>query len=368
MLPVPGGQFWVGTSGTRGLPDEHPRFLTRVPSLCVDRTEVTVAAYTRCVEGGQCQAKARPRITCNFGREERQNHPMNCLDWEQANAFCQARGARLPTEVEWEYFARGGAEQRKFPWGDAAPDGNTCWKQAFSCPVGSYPPGAFGLMDVAGNVWEWTSSNHGDYPWPTRESPHKVYRGGSWSRRFDKWLLPSLRNRDVPSALGSHLGLRCVSLMQGAACPYGELQADGAPQASPGAGAPLALNRSCMGGVDAAECEKRKAWNGVRCARSFEPECPDGTRVEPGLGCQVPLAIVAAAASHGTHWQPGASGATPNQTRSPAYDEDCRRFQPERPKAFKLEGATHKDRNAFAGSRGCKNRDVGATWNSVCCP
>lgn len=368
MLPVPGGDFWVGTPGTRGLPDEHPRFLTRVPSLCVDRTEVTVAAYTRCVEAGQCEAKARPRITCNFGREDRQNHPVNCLNWEQANTYCQARGARLPTEVEWEYFARGGNEYRKFSWGDAEPDGNTCWKQAFSCPVASYPAGAFGLFDVSGNVWEWTQSNHGDYPWPARESPHKVYRGGSWSRRFDKWLFPQLRNRDVPGAMGSHLGMRCVTLLPGAACPYGEPGANAEPGAiaAPLPSSPLA--RTCPAGVDDAECPKGKRWNGVRCARPTEPECPDGTHVESGFGCQVPLAIVAAAASHSSHSDQAAAGAIPMQTRSPAFDEDCRRFQPERPKAFRLEGASHKDRNLFASSRHCKNRDVGATWNSVCCP
>jgi formylglycine-generating enzyme required for sulfatase activity len=359
MARVAGGPFWVGTSGTRGLPDERPRYLTRVPNLCADRTEVTVAAYTRCVEAGQCTAEVRPRLTCNYGRYDRSEYPMNCLDWQQADTFCRARGARLPTEVEWEYLARGGAEYRKFSWGEDEPDGHTCWKRAFSCPVGAFPAGAFGLFDVTGNVWEWTSSDHGDYPWPPRESPHKVYRGGGWSRRFDKWLLSTLRNRDVPTEMGSHLGLRCVTLAPGSVCPYGP--ASGTPD--------MPATSPCLHGVDDVECPKGKAWNGVRCARPGEPECPSGTQVEPGHGCQAKRRLHTA--PHVSQTEPGEHGdapEVPSQKRTPNYDADCQRFQPERPTAFRLEGASHKDRNTFASARGCKNRDVGASWNSVCCP
>ncbi|HEX2732314.1 MAG TPA: SUMF1/EgtB/PvdO family nonheme iron enzyme [Polyangiaceae bacterium] len=357
MQRVPGGEFWVGTPGTRGLPDEHPRFLTRVPDLCVDTTEVTVEAYTRCVEQGQCKAKARPRITCNFGRPDRADHPMNCLDWQQAASYCKAQGARLPSEVEWEYFARGGAEYRNYSWGNDSPDGRTCWKRAFTCPVKSFAAGAFGLYDVTGNVWEWTASDHGDYPWPPQMSPHKVYRGGSWSRRFEKWLVPSLRNRDVPTAMGSHLGFRCVTLAPGASCAYGV-----APQTENGA----AL--ACLHGVDDAECPKHKTWNGVRCAREGEPKCPNGTAPIAGFGCGVSDAILQALRAEEAAAEPSAEHQIPKLSRSSEFDADCMRFQPSRPKAYRLDGATHEDRNLFARDKGCKNRDVGANWNSVCCP
>jgi hypothetical protein len=339
------------------LPDEHPRFVTRVPSLCVDRTEVTVRAFTQCVEAGKCQAKPRPRLTCNYGRPERQDHPMNCVTWEQADTYCKAQGARLPTEVEWEYLARGGAEYRKYSWGDEEPDGRTCWKRAFSCPVMSYPAGAFGLFDVIGNVWEWTQSNHGDYPWPARESPHKVYRGGGWSRRFDKWLQPTLRNRDVPEAMGSHLGLRCVSLLPGSRCPYLAVGADATA---------VSGSDTCLAGVDEVECAKGKTWNGLRCARAGEPECPNGTTAQPGFGCQVPYAGAAHPSNHPA--SETAPPLVPSQKRTPEFDGDCLQFQPNRPKAYRLEGATHKDRTAYGSGQGCKNRDVGASWNSICCP
>ena len=102
---------------------------------------------------------------------------------------------------------------------------------------------------MTGNVWEWTSDAYGDYPFPPVESPTRVYRGGSWSRRFEKWMRLQLRNRGEPSFQGAHLGFRCVRTADGAVCPF--------DRASDGA---------CVQGVLAAECRPGKAWNGERCA------------------------------------------------------------------------------------------------------
>lgn len=343
MVPIQGGEFWVGSTSAEGPPDERPRFQTRVARFCLDRTEVTARAYEACVQRGQCTKSARTRVTCTTGDPQRADHPINCVTWEQAERFCAARSARLPTEVEWEYAARGGGEQRVFSWGATSPDGRTCWKSARTCKVASYPAGAFGLFDMTGNVWEWTHDWYGPYPWPAQFGSRKVYRGGSWSRRFEKWLSPTLRNREQPHASGSHLGFRCAFSPPGTECPFG---ADNAG--------------SCLHGVLTAACSEGKVWNGARCAKPGDALCRPGKTARPGVGCvsetpelpdAVPLDL---------------SGVT--ATRAPEFDEDCRAHYAGRPRAYRYAGATHAARNAVSRAAGCKNRDVGVGWNSTCCP
>lgn len=339
---IPGGSFWVGRSTPTFEEEENPRFRTTLPPFCADRYEVTAAEFERCVAAGSCRAISLPNVTCNTVAKGRGDHPANCVDHESARAHCAWSGARLPTEIEWEYLARGGAEMRAYPWGEESPDGHACWKANRSCPVGSFPAGAFGLFDVVGNVWEWTDSWFGHYPWPNDDGRQRVYRGGSWSRRFDKWMQPTLRNRSAPKDVGSHLGFRCVQDLADRVCPYG---ADG---------------QKCRFGVDEVECLGKKVWNGARCAAPDAPRCPSGAQEVAGRGCQ---------------W----AGATPVQgaeldlgavesSRAPSFDGDCQANQKTRPHAYRLQGGEHLARNRVAADRGCKNRDVGVGWNSVCCP
>jgi hypothetical protein len=211
--------------------------------------------------------------------------------------------------------------------------------------VKSYEAGAFGLFDMTGNVWEWTSSDYAPYPFPPRplEFHHKVYRGGSWSRRFEKWMHVGLRNRWNPKESGAHLGFRCATSPQNLGCPFGEDR-----------------KGTCYAGVLAAECPVAEVWNGQRCADPEAPECEAGQHAERGHGCVLDIPLVIQEHDVDT------SNVT--RSRSPEFDGDCQQNQPKRPSAYRLSGGEHKARNQVARESGCKNRDVGDGWNSVCCP
>lgn len=348
MSPIEGGEFYVGSSPGEGIPEERPRFKTRLPDFCLDTREVTASQYDACVQTGQCSLPHGRQVTCNYLRPGRDDHPINCVDWDQAVAYCNAQGKRLPSEIEWEYAAKGGSENRLYSWGNENPEGRTCWNRGKSCPVGSYPAGAFGLFDMTGNVWEWTSSYFAPYPWPPESSPLRVYRGGSWSRRFEKWMTTTLRNRFTPKRWGSHLGLRCAQLASGAECPFGN---DG--------------HRGCQVSVLDLDCPEGQHFNGWRCAAEADPDCPEGATAVRGHGC------VGANDSqyHGeSEEQRERDVAAVTRRRSPEFDSDCVRYQAPRPHAFRYEGGTSPARNQVVSSQGCKNRDVGASWNSACCP
>jgi hypothetical protein len=344
MAKVPGGKFWIGSEPSEGFSDdESPRFLTELAEFCMDEAEVTASAYAACVERGACQAPERHGWLCNFGRPERAEHPINCVTWTDADAYCRARAARLPSEAELEYVARGGSAYSKYPWGDEPPDGRACWKHAGTCPVKSFPAGAFGLHDVSGNVWEWGADWYGPYPWPPESAYSRVYRGGSFSRRFEKWMHTRLRNRQLPTEAGAHLGFRCALTLGG--CPFGEER--------PGV---------CRHGVLERACPKGKAFNGARCALPDEPRCGAGRVERAGYGC------VLGTPEDAVVEDVEASAKNVARTRSSEFDADCRENSRDRPNAFRYVGGSHAARNLVSRRSGCKNRDVGVGWNSACCP
>jgi len=179
-----------------------------VAAFSIDRTEVTTAAYAACVKSGKC-TKAATWEDCNAGVAGRENHPINCVDWNQAKAYCEAQGQRLPTEKEWEYAATGG-DGRTYPWGNAEPSNQLCWdgegsgNRQSTCAVGSYPNGnsPFGLSDMSGNVWEWTSSASG--------SSFRAYRGGSWQSVDPSIVRSASRSWDSSTNPHDYLGFRCA--------------------------------------------------------------------------------------------------------------------------------------------------------------
>ena len=165
------------------------------------------------------------------------NHPVVCVNWEQANTYCKWREDRLPTEAEWEKAARG-THGQIYPWGDADPNEallNFCDRNckedqadqnyddgyADTAPVGAYPEGVspYGLLDMAGNVWEWTADWYdANYyakapshnPQGPDEGERRVVRGGSWSA--NRIFAPvSYRNAYSPNSSVHDLGFRCVA-------------------------------------------------------------------------------------------------------------------------------------------------------------
>lgn len=217
---IEGGIFEMGS--TEGDDDEVPIRKVRVRTFELMQTEVTVAQYRACVAAQKCT----PPIgedDCNWLLADREDHPINCVDWNQAQAFAAWAGARLPTEAEWEFAARSGGGAQAFPWGDTPATcahavvnhgaDAACVRGPGTEPVCSRPRGNSkqGLCDLAGNVWEWVADGYDPYPDLStdatargRGEDHRVFRGGSWgfepalARATNRgWQRPYYRYTDV---------------------------------------------------------------------------------------------------------------------------------------------------------------------------
>ena len=208
MVRIPTGTFLMGSDF--GDADEEPVHRVTVPAFEMDVTEVTVAQYTRCVDAAQCTEPDSGNF-CNWASPGRDNHPINCVDWNHATTYCKWAGKRLPTEQEWEYAARG-TDGRVFPWGDSDPASQLCWNRwrtkEGTCPSGA---SAFGLLDMAGNVYEWTSRRYCDSYAANRNcTDSRVNRGGGWSDEKPSYVRSSFRLGGNPTLRGNNLGFRCA--------------------------------------------------------------------------------------------------------------------------------------------------------------
>jgi formylglycine-generating enzyme required for sulfatase activity len=209
MARIPAGTCRVGSSDR--LLNEEPVRTVTLQSFAMDVTEVTVAEYESCVRAAKCSQAPTVR-TCNAGKAEREQHPINCIEFTDAKAYCKWAGKRLPTEEEWEYAARG-AEGRVYPWGKAPPRKQLCWNgegnevgkgnRTSTCPVGTYPSGGgpFGLHDMAGNVAEFAVSGSG-------KGGVGVIRGGGWTEFVNQYVDPARRRSD--SGRSESVGFRCA--------------------------------------------------------------------------------------------------------------------------------------------------------------
>jgi formylglycine-generating enzyme required for sulfatase activity len=214
LVQVPAGEFFYGCNAAVE-PDcegaERPGRRLALAAFQIDRTEVRVGEYRACVQAAACTPPAGGP-GCNWGDSDREDQPVNCVDWGQANAYCAWVGKRLPSEREWEKAARG-TDGRLYPWGngDASCDEAVIANgEAAGCgrdstwPVASRAEGRspFGLFDMAGNVLEWT----GD---PSELDGERVVRGGSW-RSVAAAARASFRAALPAGSQDPRLGFRCA--------------------------------------------------------------------------------------------------------------------------------------------------------------
>ncbi|TDQ37706.1 formylglycine-generating enzyme family protein [Aureibacillus halotolerans] len=277
MVKIPGGEFLMGTDDNEGFPTdgEGPVRAVQVDPFLMDKHTVTNDEFTAFVEatgyrteserfgwsfvfyqflpkhpqGNVQQLPSTPwwyalEGACWFQPEgegssvkDRLDHPVIHVSWNDAVAFSHWVGKRLPTEAEWEFAARGGLEQNRYPWGDdLTPNGThqcNIWQGNFpsentqedgyvgTAPAQSFPANDYGLYNVAGNVWEWcedwftraidlTQSNDPKGP---SKGTSRVMRGGSYlcHRSYCNRYRVAARSSNTPDSATGNLGFRCVA-------------------------------------------------------------------------------------------------------------------------------------------------------------
>ena len=255
MVLIPAGTFLMGAAEEdfSAAPDERPSHEVTLPQFYIDRYEVTVeqyaaflnriGSYERACEGVDC---AWPQELAGYTSYLSQqdigdgslqffaatgyaNYPINHVSWYGAQLYCESVGARLPTEAEWEYAARG-TDGRIYPWGNITPDpaGDLAVFQSDSYenmkPVDALPNGVspFGLYSMAGSLWEWTGDWYDENYYEESESMDptgpetgfaRVIRGGAWPFNNQANRIRSTnRNSLSPDFISSAVGFRCARL------------------------------------------------------------------------------------------------------------------------------------------------------------
>ncbi len=181
---------------------ETPARVVRVAGFCIDQFEVTAEEFEAFLRRKPEERAGRKAAETGAGRL-----PATMVTWQQARAYCEWAGKRLPSEAEWEFAARGGLRMAAYPWGDEAPTPARANYEASGIgkpvAVGSYPPNGYGLYDVAGNVWEFTADS-----WPGHPG-RRVIRGGSFGG-VPVNLRVAFRDSHPENGAGPHVGFRCA--------------------------------------------------------------------------------------------------------------------------------------------------------------
>lgn len=230
MVEVPGGPFLMGSSpedvewsvqkffaeSEEWYRDETPGQASHLKKFLIDTFEVTVAQYNEFI---QATRREPPKYfdNPNFNQPRQ---PVVGVTWQEALDYCLWRGKRLPTEAEWEKSARG-VDGRRYPWGND-PDPSKANSRGkgdpfrYPSPVGKFPQGKspFGVMDMSGNVFEWTQDWYGPFPGNDQKSDlfgqqFKVIKGGSWKANMDL-ARSAVRGKSLPDQRWNWVGFRCV--------------------------------------------------------------------------------------------------------------------------------------------------------------
>lgn len=239
MVEIPGGSFNMGCNNLifsicNG--DEFPYHKVSLKAYMIDKYEVRMMDYQKCIDDGACNNKNEEKpyykkyseddSYCNIGKEDKKFHPANCVSWYGAKAYCEWTGGRLPTEAEWEKAARG-TDGRIYPWGnekvscDYAVIGTTDCGSGGTMEVESKPAGVslYGLYNMSGNVEEWVNDWYDSeyYSVSITEDPagpetgtHRVIRGGSWGYVSEHSLFVFSRHWHAPEEIRSGFGFRCA--------------------------------------------------------------------------------------------------------------------------------------------------------------
>lgn len=226
MVYVPEGDFVMGSANSdpEAVKDEKPQHVVYLDAFWIYKTEVTNAMYHLCLEAKVCKAPSAIDSATHpdyFDNPDYQDYPVVHVNWNDAWAYCNWAGSRLPTEAEWEKAARGELGQL-YPWGNDPPSAarfNFASVLDDPAEVGSYPNGQspYGALDLAGNVWEWVSSVYDPYPYRADDGRENFYstqmrvlRGGSWDTSENSYARAANRSVGWLSYQNSSLGFRCA--------------------------------------------------------------------------------------------------------------------------------------------------------------
>jgi formylglycine-generating enzyme required for sulfatase activity len=246
LVYVPAGEFLMGStdSDTLASSDEKPLHTVYLNAFWIDQTEVTNTMFALFVKNNSYLTDAERNgsswafIDANWNKVPgadwqhplgpssslagKENHPVVDVSWNDAVAYCEWAGLRLPSEAEWEKAARG-TDGRTYPWGNSSP--NCSLANYSACggtteAVGIHPSGAspFGVLDMAGNVWEWVNDWYSEtyYIQSPDSNPagpsggtSKVLGGGSWFNSGGD-IRSTIRGRGGPDYTGDYIGFRCA--------------------------------------------------------------------------------------------------------------------------------------------------------------